>query len=280
MKIRFVMSFVAIFVAISVCAMAQNSPPAFEAASIKPNKSAGERPREEFSPGRYTATNVTLRYLIQAAYQIPNPYGPRHYLSGGPDWLDSQRFDIVAKAGDGDIGRDLSTKDHNDRIRLMLQTLLADRFQLKLHRETKELPVYEMVVAKNGPKFQKTKDQERDCPGIPVGFVACGGRITGGAGRGMRAHAVDMSELAQALSNFADRPIIDKTGIDGLFDINLTAFRPDRFGPNFAAEVHADPESLPTIFTMVEDQLGLKLESRKGPVVVIVIDSVQKPSEN
>ena len=87
-------------------------------------------------------------------------------------------------------------------------------------------------------------------------------------------------ELAQALSNFADRPIIDKTGIDGLFDINSAAFRPDRFGPNFAAEVHADPESLPTIFTMVEDQLGLKLESRKGPVVVIVIDSVQKPSEN
>src|SRR5881296_1179322 len=178
MKIRSVLGVVAINV---VCAIAQNSPPVFEAASIKPNNSAGERRREEFSPGRYTATNVTLRYLIQAAYQIPNPDGPRHYLTGGPDWLGSQEFDIVAKAADGAIERDLSAKDHNDTIRLMLQTLLADRFQLKLHRETKELPVYEMVVAKNGPKFQKTKDQVSDCPGIPVGFVACGGRITGGA---------------------------------------------------------------------------------------------------
>jgi uncharacterized protein (TIGR03435 family) len=161
----------------------------------------------------------------------------------------------------------------------MLQTLLADRFQLKVHREVKELPVYEMIVGKSGPNLQKAIG-ERKCPGIPVGSTACSDRLSGGMGRGITANALDLSELAQFLSGFADRPILDKTGIEGLFDIKTTPWRPDQPGPIFAAEVHADPEVLPTIFTMLEEQLGLRLVSGRGPVEVLVIDSVQRPSEN
>jgi uncharacterized protein (TIGR03435 family) len=111
----------------------QSSSPAFEVASVKPNKSANERGGEEWFPNRYSATNVRLRTLIHAAYGIPNPYGQRHYLAGGPDWLDSERFDVEGKVEEGALSPNLSNKDRIDQMRLMLQTLLEDRFQLKVH---------------------------------------------------------------------------------------------------------------------------------------------------
>jgi uncharacterized protein (TIGR03435 family) len=253
--------------------------PSFEVASVKPNRSLNLKPSDEFLPNRYSATNVTLRTLIHAAYGIPNPYGQRYYLAGGPDWLDYERFDVEGKAEDDAILPALSGKDRIDQLRLMLQTLLADRFQLRVHREIRNVPVYEMVVAKNGPKLQKAA-AEPECAGIPVGSTACPGRFSGGMGRGITAKSVDLSELAQFLSGFADRPILAKTGIDGLFEIKTTPWRPERPGENFAAEAHADPEALPTIFTMLPEQLGLKLQPARGPVEVLVIDRVQKPSEN
>jgi uncharacterized protein (TIGR03435 family) len=272
---------VAIFAAalISASLGPAQSRPEFEVASVKPNTSVNVRPREEFFPNRYSATNVTLRTLIHAAYGIPNPYGQRHYLKGGPDWLDSERFDVEGKVEEGAIPANLPANDRNDQIRLMLQTLLADRFHLKVHHEMREVPVYEMVVAKNGPKLQKAAS-ERECVGIPVGSTACPGRLSGGMGRGITAKALELSQLAQFLSGFADRPILDKTGIGGLFDIKTTPWRPDQPGPNFAAEAHADPEVLPTLFTMLQEQLGLRLVPSKALLEVLVIDSVQKPSQN
>lgn len=253
--------------------------PSFEVASVKPNKSVNVRPSEEFFPNRYLGAHVTLRVLIHAAYGIPSPYGQCHYLEGGPNWIDSEYFDVEGKVGDGTIPASLAAKDRNDQIRLMLQTLLADRFQLKVHREIKEVPVYEMVVSRNGPKLHKATG-ERECPGIPVGSTACPARLSGGMGRGITAKALDLSELSQFLSGFADRPILDRTGIAGLFDIKTTPWRPDRYGPHFAAETHVDPEVLPTIFTMLQEQLGLRLVSSRGPVEVVVIDHVEPPSEN
>jgi uncharacterized protein (TIGR03435 family) len=190
--------------------------------------------------------------------------------------MDSERFDLEGKVEDGAVPSTLSVKDRNDQIRLMLQTLLADRFQLTVHREIREVPVYEMVVVKNGPKLQKASG-ERECEGIPVGSPACAGRFTGGMRSGLIAQAVDLSELAQFLSALADRPILDKTGITGLFDIKSTPFKP---GPGSRIEGDADPETLPTIFTMLPEQLGLRLVPSKAPVEVIVIDHVERPSEN
>ena len=271
---------VLVVAAVAVVAMrAAAQKPSFEVASVKPNRSANERGGEGWFPNRYSATNVRLRTLIHAAYGIPNPYGQRHYLVGGPDWLDSEHFDVEGKAEEDALPPNLSDKDRIDQLRLMLQTLLEDRFQLRVHREIREVFVYEMVAARNGPKL-KASTGERECVGIPVGSTACPRRFLGGMGRGITAKAVELPELAQFLSGFADRPILDKTGIAGLFDIKTTPWRPDRPGPNFAAEAHADPETLPTIFTMLQEQLGLRLVSSKGPVEVLVIDSVHRPSEN
>jgi uncharacterized protein (TIGR03435 family) len=183
---------------------------------------------------------------------------------------------IEGKAQDGAIRANLPAKEHNDHIRLMLQTVLADRFQLRVRREIKEVPVYEMVAAKNGPKLKATADQ-RECAGIPVGATACLGRFTGGMRPGLTAKAVDLYELAQFLSAIADRPILEETGITGLFDIKTTPFKP---GPGFSVEGNADPETLPTLFTMLQEQLGLRLVSAKAPFEILVIDTVQKPSEN
>ena len=234
-----------------LCVHAQTSRPAFEVASVKQNKSANARPEEEFFPNRYVGTYLTLRTLIHAAYGIP--YGRRDYLAGGPVWMDSERFDVEGKVEEGTIPADSPANDRNERIRARLQTLLAERFQLTVHREIKEVLVYDMVVAKNGPKLQKAAG-ERECPGIPFGSTACAGRFTGGMRLGLSAKAVDLSELAQFLSAIADRPVMNRTGIIGLFDIKTTPFKP---APGSSVEGNADPESVPTIFTMLPEQLGL-----------------------
>src|SRR6266478_4061960 len=150
MRIRFVASEVApkyllriltmFMLAMPLLSQTPAQKPSFEVASVKPNKSANARPKEEFFPNRYLGMSVTLRALIHAAYGIPNPYAyGRHYLVGGPDWLDSERFDVEGKVEDGAILANLSVNDRNDQIRPMLQTLLADRFQLKVHREIREV---------------------------------------------------------------------------------------------------------------------------------------------
>jgi len=249
--------------------------PAFDVASVKPNKSR-VRSQDRYSPAGYAAANVSLRFLIYAAYALPDPWGPRHNLAGGPDWVESERYDVEAKVEDDGSRRDLPAVRRNDEIRLMLQELLAERFHLKLHRETRQLPIYALVVAKNGPKLPKATLEEKECLGIPIGYVACQGRFLGGMGRGVRAKAVDMSDLAQYLSGFTDRPIMDQTGIAGLFEINTGPWRPDQ--PS--TEAGAESDFLPTLFTMLQEQLGLKLEARRGPVEVLVIDRAEKPTEN
>src|SRR5215831_13817216 len=248
---------------------------AFDVASIKLNKSGDKRQTWQFyDGGRYSATNTPLRWLIRVAYDIP--FDSAH-LSGGPDWLDSDRYDVEAKAAAGAVPADLSTKVRDDRIRLMLQVLLADRFKLVLRRESNERSVYGPVVTKNASKLHNSKTEEKDCPTITSTSVICH-RFSGGPGRGLKGEAVSMVDLAQVLSAFVDRPVLDKSGIKGLFDLKLDPWMP--IAP-IADGTDGNPAHppLPTIFTAIEEQLGLKLIQQKDTVDSFVVSYAEKPSE-
>jgi uncharacterized protein (TIGR03435 family) len=229
--------------------------------------------------GRFTATNNTLRALILNAYGI---FASPDLLSGGPAWIDSERFDIDAKAEASVIPANAPAKVLWEKTRLMLRTLLAERFKLSIRRETREMPVYELVVAKNGPRLNKA---DQDCD---ESATACHG-FSGGP-RQLLGAAVDMYDLASMLSRYSDRPVLDKTGVQGNFDIKLQwnpfaartqpAENVERSPEAEAREPSLDLGSLPSLFNALEQQLGLRLESRKGPVEIYVIDHVERPSEN
>jgi len=253
---------------------AQTPRPSFEAVSIRISSDCpGDRQDEKFSPGRVSVTCITLPNLIQAAYvtfadgRSRNP--ARLRLFGTPDWARSEHFNIVAKA-QGDIPME-------QMFGPMLQSFLEDRFHLRLHRESRELPVYTMTVAKGGLRIHATKDGS--C--IPLDLNHSGqlsplfcGRMTGRPANGLitdDAYGMTMAELASRfLSNRLDRPVIDKTGIAGMFDAHL----------EFAPENAAADSAAPSIFTAVQEQLGLKLTADRGPVDVLVIDHVEQPSPN
>jgi uncharacterized protein (TIGR03435 family) len=245
-------------------ALAQQSPrPNFEVASVKPNRSGsgigGLRP----DPGRLSITNLPLKGIIQWAYR----YGQDDFrVTGGPGWIESERFDIEGTTR-GSVGA--------DQMRLMLQTLLEDRFKLAARRETRELPVYSLVVAKNGPKLV------RSMPGPDQGIFVRGFQITG--------KAATIQQLANVLSGFLHRAVRDETGLTGSYDLDTKEFAADQdvsanlykdLPPDLAARIPPPPASAPSIFTAVEEQLGLKLQSSKGPVEVLVIDHVERPSGN
>jgi bla regulator protein BlaR1 len=255
---------------------------AFEVASVKPNKSGSPREPSMILPGgRFTATNNTVRALILNAYGI---FSSPYLLSGGPSWIDSERYDVEARAEAGAILANAPNTVLLEKTRLMLRTLLADRFHLSVRRETKEMPVYELVVSKNGPKLNKSA-QEQDCDALTAchGFSGNPMRLTG--------TGVDMADLVLQLSYRLGRPVLDKTVIQGLFDIKLqwnpfvgrsrpagdTQRSPEaeaRDGPR------PDPDTLPAVFEALEQQIGLKLVAAKGPVDVFIVEHVERPSGN
>jgi len=199
---------------------------------------------------RMTGTASTLVDMVITAY------GLRYdQVSGGPGWANSDHFDLAAKA-EGE--RPLT----QDQARKMLQNLLADRFQLKVHRETKEVPVYALVVAKNGHKL---KESSADATG--KNFVR-----TGGGGMHMEAAKGTMEQLARQLSGTAGRPVIDKTGLTGYYAYTL-----DWSAANRTPETEPEP---PVMFTALQEQLGLRLEAAKGPFEMLIIDHAEKPTEN
>jgi uncharacterized protein (TIGR03435 family) len=223
------------------------------------------------------AGNASLRALIATAFEIRD-----FQLIGVAPWMASQRFDIEAKAP----ASQLNPSYHE--INLMTQTLLKDRFRVAVHRETRELPIYTLTVAKTGAKLAPAKAGEcwTPTPGVPPTPPApgeirrpCGGfetwrnRLSGGGVTTMR--------LAVMLSNILNRTVIDKTGIEGTFDITLL-WTPDE---SFAMQIpdapgQANDPAGPSLFTAVQEQLGLKVESARGPVEVLVIDHAAPPSEN
>jgi uncharacterized protein (TIGR03435 family) len=256
--------------------------PKFDVATIKLNTS-GDARRQGVSPlagGRLRAENAPLRLMIQNAYRVRS-----FQISGGPGWINSDRWDIDAKA-ESDVNPQQTV--------LMLQTLLEDRFKLAFHRETKDLPVYALVPAKNGLKLEPPKEDgcaASDPAGAPPrpGTLSCGrAMIMMGSTAKLEGAKVPMAELVRILSNVLDRTIIDQTGFTGTFDVHLE-FTPEGLGglPGSGAPGVPMPETLPapdassaSIFTVLQEKLGLKLESTKGPVEVLVIDRVEKPTEN
>jgi bla regulator protein blaR1 len=267
----------------------------FEVASVKANKSGDNRIGIGFQPGgRFRATNVPLRELISAAYGTPQPL-PAFQITGGPKWIESDKFDIVAKApGDPQPG----PNGPPTVMFAMLRNLLADRFQLALHRENREMPIYALVLARpDGKLGPQLKVSATDCaammaagrgrgtppplpqPGerMPCGMRMFPGNLSGGSS--------SMTQLTNVLARFVQRTVVDQTGLTGNYDLDLQ-WTPDQMPqgrgdpPPGAPPLPAIDPNGPSIFTAVQEQLGLKLESSKGPVSVVVIDRVEHPTED
>jgi uncharacterized protein (TIGR03435 family) len=250
-KIVILAALVLLLTSISMSTAAQNQPLAFESASVKPANSGKLGPSVDTFAGRFKATNATVRYLLQYAYSVMD-----FQVAGGPTWIGSEKYDIDAK-GESNV------KDRE--YRSMMSALLADRFRLKFHRETRELPVYALVLAKNGPKLlPAAKDAKSSMDGNR-------GELT--------VRNATVVEFASILSNVLGRKVVENTGLTGRYDLTLK-WTPDdsRTQPGSNLRL-ADPAGLP-IFTAIQEQLGLKLESTKGPIEVLVIDSVEHPTEN
>jgi uncharacterized protein (TIGR03435 family) len=248
--------------------------PRFEAASLKPNVSGATGPtRMVTQPGGvFLAVNAPLKIMIADAYIGAQP-GAVERVIGGPEWVQTARYDVTAKAP---AEWRLSPTGPDVALLQMIRTLLEDRFKLKVHRESRPLPAYELVVLRPGTLGPKLHQSTNDCsalrtrpPQPPPGVrPQCG--FSGGPG-GLMVGGITMTQLAQFLQRVG-RPIIDRTGLTGAYDFDL-AFAP--LAPP-AAGAAADP-SLPTIFIALEEQLGLKLQPTDGPLDVIVIDSIEQP---
>jgi uncharacterized protein (TIGR03435 family) len=271
--------------------------PAFDVVSVKPDN-AGGPPRQTGTDGnRFIAENVPLMLLIQYAYRGAAGALLREQVLGAPSWLSTERFDIEAKV-EGKV-KSIPTQQNWQ----MVQSLLEDRFKLRVHRETRESPVYNLVVAKGGVKMKVSADQtiplhddDAEVPRqsgatLPLlrGEVVTTPRPSGETvivGMAIpvspnllsrRPHGLPPNSLITVLWSYSGRPVVDKTGLKGLYDYRLLFVpstliaNPDTAGNNPAG---------PPLFSAVEDQLGLKLESAKGPIEVLVIDSVQRPSAN
>jgi uncharacterized protein (TIGR03435 family) len=260
---------------------AQTPRPAFEAASVKVNTAHQGIVRVATLPTRFSAVNANLRLLLRYAYNLPD-----FRMIGGPDWIDTERFDIEAAAG-GTVPF--------DEIRAMTRTLLEDRFALRSHTETRELPIYLLTLARRDGRIgDQIKPSGSECLPItpPPGAPPPPPPPPGGAPRegqncpsmlGMGAisgRKLPLERLMATLSPYVNRVIVDRTGLSGTFDLDLR-WLPDSLpyaaGPGFAPPPPADP-TWPPLFTALEEQLGFKLESSRGPVDVLVIDGAGKPS--
>ena len=256
----------------------QNTPGSalqYEVASIKENKSGSDKQGIFLPPSGLKATNVALRVLIRVAYGVQD-----NQISEEPKWVNSENYDVEAKMDSSvaDALRKLSEGQRKLERQRMLQALLADRFKLTLHRESKELPVYALVLGKRRLKLQKTNYESY--PNGEPDYVAIlrRGSIT--------AQALSMERLAGALSHLLGRKVVDKTGLKGTYHFTIQ-WTPDESEPfkeiteNGVPGIAPEPDSsAPSVFTAVQEQLGLKLDSRKAPMDVLVIDHVERPSEN
>jgi uncharacterized protein (TIGR03435 family) len=234
-------------------------PPAFEVATIKPSYPSACCSRTFSRDGRHFATtNTNLRYLIQYAYNLQ-----AKQITGGPAWIDVDRFDVVGVI-DG-VG------EPNDRQwKVALQNLLTDRFHLQLHHDTAEMSAYALTIAKGGPKLTKSDGGSYQ----RMGFSGAVGQTMNGMG--VNATIADFAGELQRI--VLDRPIVDRTGLTGTFSIEFAFTRED---PQTLGMGPPLPDNAaPTLFTAIQQQLGLKLEPTKAPVDILVIDHAEKPSAN
>jgi uncharacterized protein (TIGR03435 family) len=255
---------------------------AFEVASVRPNKTGDGRVMVAMQPGgRFNASNVPVNMLLRQAFNVQE-----FQIVGGPDWRASDRFDVVAKAPEGEFTIDV--------MRPMLQSLLVDRFKLAFHRESRDMPIYALMKARPDGKLGPNLGAAAvDCAAVmrgrrgggpppappqPGQKVECGFMI--GFGR-MNVGGMPLGQLAQSLSPMVGRIVLDKTELTGNYDFELS-YSPEGLsfpgGPPLlnGGPAPVDP-NLPTIFTALQEQLGLKLDSQRGPVDVVVIDRLEQP---
>jgi len=226
------------------------STPAFDVTSVKPNTGTQDFVRFDPQPGgRLRITNASLRMVVSWAYAVQNTQ-----LEGGPDWFDRERFDFLAKA---------EGSPATDEMRLMLRTLIVDRFKLRFHNETREIPVYALTRPRPDTKLgPKLSSSDSNCGAPPDGKPRkCEYDVRPGNVHG---HGIPLELLITALAGFSGRVVVDRTGLTGPVDFDLTWTAPDAGGPS--------------LFTAIEEQLGLKLEPTRAPVGIMVIDSAERPA--
>jgi uncharacterized protein (TIGR03435 family) len=264
----------AAFLAFTLSAIAQDKPApansantaafAFDIVSIKPYKQTGDGVSMwmNTTPDGFSSRGFSLKSFLFNAFPIVMP----DQLVGLPPWADSDYYEVDAKMDEETAAayKKLPRDQGRQVWHQMMQDLLADRFQLKFHRETRELPIYNLVVAKAGLKIEATPE------GKGNGYSMGGGKLSG--------TGIALDSLAFSLSNEVGRMIVNKTGLTGGYNIDLK-WQPDAMAAGSSNSSSADPP-LPDLFTALQEQLGLKLEAAKGPVDVYVIDQVEKPSEN
>ena len=265
-----------------VCAQERQAGPLsqFEVATVKPSDPNQAVPRSiRMSPDRFEARGETLKALIAMAYDLPT-YSGDQQISGGPAWIGSDPFDVDARM-DEPLMKELEQQplaQRGQQYRLMLQKLLADHFQLRLHRETKQLPVYALVVNSGGPKLKTAILNPQLPANIPQSRVNIRGQDH------LEGHDCDIAMIVKVLNGQPEvggRPIVDKTELTGRYDFTLqwASEAATDLSPGAAGTAKADGD-WPAFFTAVQEQLGLRLVPTKAPVEVLVIDSIDRPSEN
>jgi bla regulator protein blaR1 len=257
------------FLTLATCVLGQTPSPvphsslSFEVASVRRSDPNDKAPPITVSQGGGFTAHVTLDTLIMMAYNV-KPFR----LSGLPHWAESEHYSIAAKPPADYRPKKPGILD--EEMSQQIQNLLADRFGLVVHQESPEKPVYVLVVARNGPKLKEADTS------IPFRLRLGKGRISNdGGGR--------VPMLASVLSNQLDRPVIDETGLTGFykFDLKWAPDAPLGSGPDSGVvSGSSQPDAGPSLFTALEEQLGLKLESKRRPIVVIVVDHVERPTEN
>jgi uncharacterized protein (TIGR03435 family) len=243
--------------------MAANANPAFEVATIRPSDPARREQIITLRGAEVITTNVTLHDLINLAYWLH----PKQ-LTGGPAWTESDKYDMAGKP-------DAPGQPNVDQMKVMIQKLLADRFQLKFHFEKRDLSAYAVRIAKSGAKITTSQFDPKGLPGWNFGRTAAGTTLT--------FRNSPMSQVTAILQNFLDQPVVDQSGLSERYDFTVTftmdSAQATRLG-GLPAPAADNPDAAPDVFAAFQQQLGLKLESTKAPVDVMVIDKVEKPSEN
>ncbi len=244
----------------------------FEVASIRPSSSSDPRTLLQVLPGGGLRTSgATLKFLIALAYEVR-----AFQILGGPGWIGSDRFDVVANPDRSTISKNdppdpakvtaAQLAGMQDEMRPRLVALLAERCKLNVHRETREQPVFELSVARNGPRF-------RAANGNFGGLHLARNQLTG--------EAATIGMLSAALANQVGRPVLDRTGLVGSFDFKLNwAEGMDTAAPSGGGSTSLADQTGPSIFTAVREQLGLELKSTKGPAAALIVDNVERPGAN
>jgi uncharacterized protein (TIGR03435 family) len=268
--------------------------PSFEVATVKPSNGDNAIPSVSTATESRTM-NVTARNLIEQAYGIPWTPGRNERIMGGPGWIDNNRYDVDARIDDSLVARfeKLSNEERKAQMSLMMQSLLADRFNLKVHFQSSEMPIYGLIIAKGGPKLTVTKDVptatgDDQPPPTRAEDVRKGILVLyRGQAAEMTAKAATLDVLVHWLAGYSEiggRPVVNQTGLPGPYDFTLrwTRERLIAQGPRdeqLRSVPSNDPEA-PGLFTALQEQLGLRLMSTKGLVEVLVIDHIDLPSQN